>query len=88
MRFPKAARLALSAASLLTLAACTVGPDFVASQPAPPAAGPFVAAASPAFTAEQPSGQWWRLYQDPILDGLVADALANNTDLRLSLIHI
>ena len=25
---------------------------------------------------------WWRLYDDPVLDGLIADALAHNTDVR------
>lgn len=74
----------LLGASLLALAACTVGPDFVASAPPPAAAGPFVAAASPAFNTGQPAGDWWRLYDDPVLDTLVADALAHNTDLRVA----
>ncbi|TPE63716.1 efflux transporter outer membrane subunit [Sandaracinobacter neustonicus] len=84
MRFAKAARLALSAASLLTLAACAVDPDFVMTLPPQTSAGAFVSAANPAFTPQQPEGQWWRLYQDPVLDSLVADALAHNTDLRVA----
>ena len=74
----------LALTSLLALAACAVGPDYVASTPKPAAAGAFVAATNPAFTTAEPTGQWWRLYQDPILDGLVADALAHNTDLRIA----
>ncbi len=69
---------------MLALAACAVGPDYVASTPKPAAAGNFVAATNPAFTAEQPTGEWWRLYQDPVLDSLIADALAHNTDLRVA----
>jgi outer membrane protein TolC len=32
--------------------------------------------------------RWWRLYQDPVLDGLVADALAANTDVRASVARL
>lgn len=74
----------LGISSLLALAACAVGPDYVASQPKPAAAGAFVAATSLAFTAAEPVGEWWRLYQDSILDRLIADALTHNTDLRVA----
>ncbi|MBY8822361.1 efflux transporter outer membrane subunit [Sphingomonas colocasiae] len=76
--------IALSFTSALTLAACAVGPNHVAPTPKAAAAGPFVAAANPAFTAAEPTGEWWRLYQDPVLDTLVADALVHNTDLRVA----
>jgi hypothetical protein len=52
--------VALAFASVLTLAACAVGPDHIAPVPKPAAAGQFVAAANPAFTAAEPAGQWWR----------------------------
>ena len=84
MRFPKAARLALPAASLLVLAACAVPRDYVMALPPQSPSDSFVAANNPAFTTEQPGGQWWRLYQDPVLDALVADALVHNTDLRIA----
>jgi multidrug efflux system outer membrane protein len=45
------------------------------------ATGPFVSAASPVFDAGQPDGAWWRLYADPALDGLVAEALEHNRQL-------
>jgi NodT family efflux transporter outer membrane factor (OMF) lipoprotein len=32
----------------------------------------------------QPQGAWWRLYDDAVLDGLVRDALAANTDIRVA----
>src|SRR4029077_16502782 len=33
-------------------------------------------------------GAWWRLYDDPVLDGLVADALAANTDIRVAVARL
>jgi NodT family efflux transporter outer membrane factor (OMF) lipoprotein len=80
----------LAAASALALAACAVGPDYVAAPPPPPAAaGPFLSATGPAFgTGEAVAGDWWRLYDDPVLDRLVADALAANTDIRVAVARL
>lgn len=70
--------LALLAA--LALSGCmTVGPDYRPPETGVPpqwSAKTTVAAADMALLA-----QWWRQYQDPVLDGLVADALAANLDL-------
>lgn len=68
-------------ASALALGACAAGPDFTAPARPQSAAGAFVAT-SAAVTAQPVPGDWWRLYDDPVLDGLVTDALAANTDLR------
>ncbi|MDQ0070078.1 NodT family efflux transporter outer membrane factor (OMF) lipoprotein [Variovorax boronicumulans] len=72
------------------LAACAaVGPDYkqpadaLASQPA--AAKPFAEAAANA--APLPP-HWWRLYHDPLLDKLVTQALAHNTDLRQAVANL
>ena len=80
----------LTAASALALAACAVGPDYKAPQSAsaPAAAGPFVSANGPAVSLAPVAADWWRLYDDPVLDGLVADALANNTDVRVAVANI
>jgi NodT family efflux transporter outer membrane factor (OMF) lipoprotein len=75
----------LPAVSALALAACTtVGPDFRSPAPDAPAQAEFVEAASPAFTGDEPPGRWWSLLRDPVLDGLVEQALAANTDLRVA----
>ncbi|QSI28879.1 efflux transporter outer membrane subunit [Variovorax sp. RKNM96] len=86
-------RFAFRMASLAVaagLAACAaVGPDYkqpadaLASQPA--AAKPF--AEAPANAAPLPP-HWWRLYQDPLLDKLVTQALAHNTDLRQAVANL
>ena len=74
------ATLALATA----LAGCAVGPTYRSPLPAAPAQGAFQSAAAAAFAPEPPPGDWWRLYRDPVLDGLVAEALAANTDLRVA----
>jgi len=70
------------------LSACAVGPDHVAPTPPASATAPFVGVQSAEVTAAAPDDHWWRLYNDPVLDGLVADALAANTDLRVALARI
>jgi len=76
----------LAAASLLALAACTtVGPDYKSPAPAAPAQAPFLSASvSPAFTGDEPPGRWWSLFDDPVLDRLIGEALTANTDLRVA----
>lgn len=69
----------------LLLSACAVGPDY--EKPATPGAlsaeGAFVEGARlAAVDAQQLPEKWWRLYDDPNVDRLVAEALAHNTDIR------
>jgi NodT family efflux transporter outer membrane factor (OMF) lipoprotein len=79
---------ALSTLSALALSGCAVGPDYAATSPRPASSGPFISAGDPAFAAAPLPADWWRLYNDPVLDSLVADALAANTDVRQSLARI
>ena len=72
----------------LALAACAAGPNYARPQAAASAEQGFIGSASPAVTAEPVQGDWWRLYQDQVLDGLVADALRANTDLRIALANV
>jgi len=81
--------LALSAA--LSLTACAVGPDF--ERPAAPAVPGYTAIPLPAHTAEADGhaqsfapgqdlpAEWWKLFHSAKMDGLVAQALANNPSL-------
>ena len=76
-------------ASAIALAGCTVGPDYAPPATPAAAAGPFVAATRPAVRPLAPvEGTWWRLYNDPVLDRLVADALAANTDIRVAVARL
>ncbi len=78
-------RQLLGLSSSLALAACATGPDYKPQPLAPSAKAPFVMAqGSPLVSYAQPAGNWWRLYDDPVLEGLVQDALAANTDIRVA----
>ena len=76
------------AAVLLALAGCApVGPNYHVPATAiiarPTAQGNFIGTSSAAKATPLPA-DWWRLYDDPRLDALVAQALAANTDLRIA----
>ncbi|MGO4326544.1 efflux transporter outer membrane subunit [Cupriavidus sp. 2TAF22] len=82
------ARLALMTASVPLLYACAVGPDYrvpdQAAVKAVQANGPLFGTSDPAISVAPLPDDWWRLYDDPKLDGLVQKALAANTDLRVA----
>ena len=78
-------RLLAVSASALTLAACAVGPRYQAPQ-TPPAT--FVNADPAVFAASNPEAAWWRQFEDPVLDDLVAKGLAANLDLRIAVAHV
>lgn len=75
-------RLVLAAALLTS--ACAVGPNY--RPPATPsaAAGALVAARPAETTPDPLPPGWWHLYNDPVLDALVEQALTANTDLRVA----
>lgn len=76
--------LTLAAACALALSACAVGPDY-AVPPSPAGPAPALSEAAAATTVPTPlPPQWWRLFGDPVLDGLVTRALERNTDLRVA----
>lgn len=78
-------RLSISALFALSLAACTVGPDYKAPDTAP---AQFQNADPAAFIAANPEAAWWRQFEDPVLDQLVARALAANLDLRIAVARV
>lgn len=72
----------------LALSACVVGPNYVRPNAPVPASGAGATFAetgrSTAVAATPSPDHWWRLYDDPQVDRLVQDALAHNTDVRVS----
>ncbi|NWK97019.1 transporter [Sphingobium lactosutens] len=76
----------LLGASALT--ACAAGPDYKAPATPATAAAPFIGAANPAVAQAPADDHWWRLYNDPLLDGLVTDALSANTDIRVAVARL
>jgi multidrug efflux system outer membrane protein len=78
----KTLRIVLMAATLLSpTAALAVGPQYTAPSPAPVT---LLNAAPEAVSAAQPEAAWWRAFGDPVLDGLMAEALGGNLDLRIA----
>lgn len=74
-------RTGLIAGLSLFAVACAVGPDYRA----PVTAAPTFHNADPAvFTAASPEADWWKAFGDPVLDQLMARALAGNLDLRIA----
>ncbi|QGP81026.1 efflux transporter outer membrane subunit [Sphingobium sp. CAP-1] len=76
----------LLGASALT--ACAAGPDYRVPATPTTAAAPFIGTASPAVSTAAVQDRWWTLYGDPLLDGMVTDALAANTDIRVAVARI
>lgn len=70
--------------AMTALSACAVGPDYVRPAPRPATTGAFVDPAVARLSTTDAGGDWWRLFDDPTLDRLVADALAHNTSVRLA----
>jgi NodT family efflux transporter outer membrane factor (OMF) lipoprotein len=85
---PDFRRLASLLVAGLALVACAVGPNYVPPQTSPTGAGAFVSA-MPEATANAPlPATWWRLYDDPVLDRLVGEALTENQDLKVAVANL
>jgi NodT family efflux transporter outer membrane factor (OMF) lipoprotein len=66
------------------ISACALGPRYAAPATPKQAGAALLAVQSPVASPEEPPDAWWKLYQDPVLDGLVGEAFAANTDLRVA----
>jgi NodT family efflux transporter outer membrane factor (OMF) lipoprotein len=67
----------------LMLSACVVGPHY--RPPATPTAAQGAFVSTGAGGVDQPlPPMWWRLYQDPVLDRLVQQALVENQNLKVA----
>jgi len=64
------------------LAGCTVGPDY--KRPQVPAPQQFRFAEGPAAAESMGDLKWWQVFDDPILQTLIREAIANNLDLRVA----
>jgi len=81
------AKILLPAVSSLAVVACAAGPTYVPPSLDAVVEKPLITAGAPVSDADTPA-QWWKLYDDPVLDGLVADALAANTDIRVAVARL
>jgi multidrug efflux system outer membrane protein len=73
----------LGAASILAVlaAGCALGPDYRRPETTTPAAYRFEQEATADSIADT---GWWQVYQDPVLQSLIREALANNLDVRIA----
>ena len=72
------------AALALAAAGCTVGPELRAAEAGAAGAAPRACRRprrAPESVADLP---WWQLFQDPALQALIRDGVANNLDLRVA----
>lgn len=77
-------RTLMTIAFLLLVAGCTVGPDYVR-----PALDVPQAFENGNRDANQTANiDWWHQFEDPELDALIAEALANNRDMRIAAANI
>jgi outer membrane protein, multidrug efflux system len=72
------------AAALIGFSGCAVGPDYKAPKPVEGAETPLVSTTPTAESVAEPPDDWWQLYHDPMLDGLLHEAFVANTDLRIA----
>jgi len=73
---------AARSAVILLLAGCAVGPNY--HRPNTPVDAHFTNAGEPGFVQGDAIQRYWIGFQDPILSGLIEDALIHNKDLSIA----
>jgi len=88
---PRSRVPALALAALL--GGCVMGPNFQRPETTPPPSWPG-AASVPADVSSKPVARafdgrrWWAVFKDPVLDGLVDEAVRQNLDLQTAALRI
>ena len=77
-------RIAGLVAALTAFSGCAAGPDYKAPKPMEGAETPLVSTTPAVEALTEPPNEWWQLYHDPKLDGLLQEAFQANTDLRIA----
>ena len=87
MRKPRffLAPVAAAVASVM-LAACAVGPDY--RQPDTKVSEKFEDTGSKLYSNEDAVGDFWKNFNDPVLERLVNDAIASNYDVRIAMARV
>ncbi len=65
-------------------AGCTMGPDYVRPPVDTPAAFRF----EPKEAFDTANTEWWKQFGDPVLDNLIAEALAHNLNIRIAVANV
>jgi multidrug efflux system outer membrane protein len=73
-----------AAFACLVLAGCMTGPDYRRPSLELPQAFQY----EPREAAETANAQWWKQFRDPVLDALIAEALANNPSVKVAVANL
>jgi multidrug efflux system outer membrane protein len=76
----------LALVASVALAGCAVGPNYERPKLPTPPEYRFVAA--PAQAQSLADAPWFQIFDDPVLQALIREAIANNLDLRVALAHV
>ena len=68
----------------LAVSGCVVGPDYSR----PPVDAPAAFRFEPKDVAETANTEWWKQFGDPVLDQLIATALANNLNVKVAAANV
>ena len=77
-------RLTIVTLAAALLAGCTMGPDYRRPEIVAPKAYQY----EPANAAATADTLWWKQFQDPVLDALIAEALAHNTNIAIAAANV
>ena len=77
-------RLATALLALAIISGCAIGPDY--RRPDVAAPGTFIN--KPEQAAETANTEWWKQFNDPVLDKLIAEALANNKNVKIAAANV
>jgi multidrug efflux system outer membrane protein len=66
------------------LAGCTLGPDYRRPEVQAPASFQY----EPKDAARTADTLWWQQFQDPVLDQLITEALAHNTNIQIAAANV
>ena len=86
MRSTKIARISGLLLTSAILAACAVGPNY--REPEVPAPQEFIGAENVKFTTAEVERDFWKSFNDPLLDQLVEQALDSNHDIRIAMTRL
>jgi len=73
-------RKLLAASAAAALCSCAIGPNY--QRPVTPVGPQFINAGQPGFNGTEVIAHFWTVFNDPLLNRLVEDALKENKDLK------
>ena len=68
----------------ICITGCAIGPDYKRPAIDVPESYRY----EPEKTAETANTEWWKQFNDPVLDQLIAEALANNKDVKIAAANV